>query len=75
MVMLPDILVYRCGRTKRIIIVAGRDDKIRIPAIDQVRNILLALTVSSVIAYHTEADHSSWNRCNRGRWCASERGC
>lgn len=56
MVILPDVLVNRAGGAVRIVVVADRNDKTRIPAFYEAGNIRFRLPCVAKIADHREDD-------------------
>ena len=55
MVILADMSINRIGRSGRVVVVADRDDDIRIPAVDHPSYICFALAAFPEIADHSEA--------------------
>jgi len=65
-IKLPDILINRIRPAERVIVVAGGDDEIRVPAFDEVRDSEFIRSGIPVIADDGEADGSRWDW--RYRW-------
>lgn len=57
-IILPDILINRVSRAKWIIVVAGGDDEIGVPAFDEVGDVLLGRAILAVIADGGEANRA-----------------